>query len=230
MFKVSALTGFGAGGGAPIEIVGSVSGNISTVEGTTHALGNIDVGPASSDKNIILGITVVDQTSSTITAFTVGGVSLTQKLTVISLGAEPALAAIWVGDISSISGSQAISVTFAAGTESVGVSGVAVSGLRSLDPTMSDTDATESASQLTITSLAANAGGIAIACGGSSVHDATSTWSALTERADVQTGGDSINDHTHTAAWDLGVRSAANETIDFTGAGGDIAAAGAGFR
>ncbi len=213
---------------SPIKIVGSVAGNVFSTDQSTHALGNIDVGSASGDKNIILGITWSDDGTKTITAFTVGGVSLTEKATVNSGGAERVGSAIWAGDISSINGSQAISVTFNAATKSSGVSGVVVTSQQSLTPTMSDTDSNTSSAQLTITSLAAPIGGIVFACANTASRTGGATYGSLTERADLQSGGGSV-DHRHSAAWDLGKRTAANETVDHS-SGTQRSAAGAGFR
>lgn len=224
--RVTQIAGFGSGGGK-ILIVGSVAGNVSTSANTTHALGNIDVGSASNDKKVILGITWNDGEDRSITSLTVGGVSLTEQVSAHDPGSEDEHAAVWTADISSISGSQAISVTFSADVFAVGVSGVAVSGMLSI--TADNSDDHDSTLNLIITGLAAPAGGIALACGASSDQASTATWGALTERADLQTGGDVTEDHRHTAAWDLGLRVAANETLDFT-SGTTTAAAGAGFR
>ncbi len=227
MLRVNNLTGFGGGGGA-VVITGSVAGNVSTVDGVTHSLGNIDVGGTSSDKKVILGFSWEDGFATTISSCTVGGVSLLEKIAVGSGGGSDIGAAIWAGDISSISGSQAISVTFSAATESVGVSGVSVTGLLSLTPTMTDTDSTTASADLTLTSLAAEKGGIVFGCGGSSAEDTTVTWQSLTERAQQSTGGDAF-DHMHTSAWDTGLHVAANELLDFV-SGSTRSAAGAGFR
>ena len=224
--QVTQIAGFGVGGG-DVQIVGSVAGLVTTTSQTTHAMGNIDVGPASGDKKIILAITWNDGSVRTISAFTVGGVSLAEQINAADPGVENQAAAIWSADIQSINGSQAISVTFSGDVLAVGVSGVAVSGLLSITADNSDGD--DSTLNLTITNLAAPAGGVAIACGASSAHNTSATWGALTERADLQTGGNSADDHRHTAAWDLGLRTAVNETLDF-GSGAQTAAAGAGFR
>ncbi len=227
MLRVNTLTGFGGGGGGGIVIAGSVLGNVNTTNTTTHALGNIDVGPSSSDKNIILGITWSDDDPRTISSVTVGGVSLAEKVAVALVATEDLAAAIWTGDISSISGSQAISVTFSGNVQSSGVSGVAVSVLQSLTPTMTDTDTVVGTSTATLTALAAPGGGITFACAIGDSRLNSASWTTLTERADLQTAADA-EDHRHTAAWDLGARSAADATVDFTV--GDTAAAGAGFR
>ena len=220
------MIGFGAGGGG-VAIVGSVAGNVNTTNTTTHALGNIDVGVSSGDKNIILGITWSDDDARTISSFTVGGVSLSEKVDVALVATEDLAAAIWAGDISSISGSQAISVTFSAAVQSSGVSGVAVTGLQSLTPTMTDTDTVTSTSLATLTALAAPGGGIAFACATGHQRLNAADWTTITEQADLQTGPDAV-DHRHTVAWDLGARSASDATVDFTV--GDTAAVGAGFR
>ncbi len=224
--RVNSLTGFGGGGGG-VAIVGSVLGNKSTTRETVHALGSIDVGSASGDKNIILGVNWSDDTSRTISSLTVGGVGLTQRAFIETAGDDTG-AALYSGDISSISGSQAIVVTFDALTDSASVSAVAVSGLQSLVPTMTDTDSRGTAGQLVLTNLAAPGNGIAFACGACIVGTATATWGSLTERVDVQVTSPG-NDHRHTAAWDLGGRGAANETLDFT-SGSFLAVAGGGFR
>lgn len=210
-----------------LKIVGSVAGLVSTVTGDTHAMGNIDVGPASGDKKIILGITWADPIAFVITALTVGGVSLTEQVTVIDNGALDVNAAIFSADISSINGSQAISVTFNNPVQSVGASAIALSGLDSITADNSDSDT--ASTTLTITNLAAPKGGVAFAVGSNERHDNSSTWSTLTEQADLQTGSDGSNDHRHTSAWDLGERAAANETVTW-GASDTSAAVGAGFR
>lgn len=224
--QVTQLAGFGSGGGE-VRIVGSVAGLVSSTTQMTHAMGNIDVGPASGTKKIIIAVTWNDNDPQTVSSLTVGGVSLTEQLAVADPGTEDIGAAIWSGDIASINGSQAISVILSGNVRSVGVSGVAVSGLLSITADNSDGD--DSTLNLTITNLAAPAGGVAIACGASSAHNTSATWGALTERADLQTGGSDSDDHRHTAAWDLGLRTAVNETLDF-GSGAQTAAAGAGFR
>lgn len=213
-------------GGGGLKIVGSVLGNVNSSNQTTHSLGTVDVGPASSDKNIILGITVADDAPRTISSFTVGGVSLAEKVISRRAAALDLQAAIWAGDISSISGSQAISVTFNSQTESSGVSGVAVSGLLSLTPTMSDT-ANSGGSLITITGLAALADGIAFGVGVGEDPDNGITWGALTEKVDVQTAG-GVDDHRHGLAWELGLRAAADATFNSSASG--LAVSGAGFR
>ncbi len=228
MLKVNTLTGFGGGGAGPVTIVGTATNNVFSTDQPTHALGNIDVGSASGDKNIILGLTWSDADTRTVSAFTVGGVSLTERATVNSGGTEKIGAAIWTGDISSIAGSQAISVTFSGNCSASGVSGAAISGLQSLIPTMSDTDSNTSSAQLIITSLAAPASGIVFACAGTAARTAGATYGSLTERSDLPSDGGSP-DHRHSAAWDLGVHTAANETIDHS-SGTERSAAGAGFR
>ncbi len=215
-------------GDVGIKIVGSVAGNVSTTDAQVHSLGNINVGSSDSDKNAILTVSWFDAGGRTIITFTIGGVSLTEKVTASAIGSNVLRSAIWAGDISSISGSQAISVTFSSDVQSSGVSGVAVSNLESLTPTMSDTDSTISGAQLTITNLAAQTGGIVVGGGASADFDATASWGSVTERSDVQTGGAS-GDHRHSAAWDLGRHAAANETLDFTG-GDERLVVGAGFR
>ncbi len=226
MLRVNTLTGFGGGGGAGIEIVGSVLGNVNTTNNTTHALGNIDVGASSSDKNIILGFTWSAGDPRTISSVTVGGESLAEKIAEPFVATEDIAAAIWAGDISAVNGSQAISVTFSAATQSSGVSGVAVSGLQSLTPTMT-VGASAGAGPITLTALAAPGGGISFACNAGEQRANIIDWTTITERSDLQTGADT-QDHRHSAAWDLGARSASDATADT--ASGDLAAAGAGFR
>lgn len=226
MLRVAQLGGFGSGGGG-VGIVGSVAGLTTSTTQTTHAMGNIDVGPTNSDKKILLAVTWSAATPRTVSSLTVGGVSLTEQLAVADPGSEDIGAAIWSGDISSVNGSQAVSVVFSGDARSAGVSAVAVLGLQSITADNSDGD--DSTTSLVITNLAAPAGGIAIACGASSAHDTSATWGTLTERADLQTDSNATDDHVHTAAWDLGLRAAANATLTF-GSGSQTAAAGAGFR
>ncbi len=211
-----------------LVIVGEVLGNTSSAPSSTHSLGNIDVGGASADKNVILLISWDDTAGRVINSLTVGGVSLTQKASANSGGGEKIRTAIWVGDISSINGSKAISVTFDGGVDSVGVSGVAIAKLVSLTPEMTAGASTQSGSQMTLSNLAVSNGGIVVAVGGCENQGATATWGSLTERADVNTGSGGT-DHQHTAAWDLGKRVAANETLDFTG-GNNRSTVGGGFR
>ena len=220
---------FAMSGGArsPIAIVGTVSGNVNTTNNTTHALGNIDVGPSSTDKNIILGFSFSNNNPRTISSATVGGVSLTERVVIALVAGEDIAAAIWNGDISSINGSQAISVTFSSGTQSSGVSGVAVSGLSSLVPASTATDSSTGA-DTTLSSLSSPGGGFTFACGAGALFNAGFTWTNLTERVDVDTGTDS-QDHRHSAAWDLGGRVAQDVTIATSGSS-DMAVVGAGFR
>lgn len=209
----------------PVVIVGSVAGTVSSANGTTHSLGNIDVG-SGGKRHAIMLLTWEDP--GAITSFTVGGVTLTERTHVDASNNQ---SGIYTADVSSISGSQAISVTFASSVDSVGVSGVSVSGLQSEVPRMSDTDSSTGAgTTLTLTALAAQPGGIAVGCANYQADGETWSWSDLSERADVATGGDA-EDHRHTAAWDLGQRTAADETLTITsGGGGRRSAVGAGFR
>ncbi len=117
MLRVNALTGFGAGGAPPVEIVGSIAGDVSTAAGTTHNMGSFDVGVSDANKKCLLGITTKDAASHLITGVTLGGVALTEMVTQQHFAGPFYInAAIWGGDISSKSGSQAIVVTMAGNT------------------------------------------------------------------------------------------------------------------
>ena len=211
----------------PIAIVGTVTGTVSSADNVTYALGNIDVGDSSSDKNAIIVFSWSDVGTRTISSASVGGVALLEKVVVALSGNEELGSAIWAADISSISGSQAISVTFSTNTRSVGVSGVAVSGLKSLTPASTDTDGVTTG-DATLTALSAPGGGFTIACVAGELRANDFTWTNLTERADIQSGGD-LDDHRHGASWDIGGRAAQNVVIGVAG-GSDMAAVGAGFR
>ncbi len=215
-------------GVVPLSIVGSAAGLVSTATSTTQTMGNIDVGAASADKNAIIAVTMSDDDPVTITGVTVGGVSLSESVTITYAGNPDVTAAIWAGDISSISGSQSVVVTTSGTSNGAGASGVSVSGLRSLTPTMTVSDSSTN-TNTTLTALAAPSGGFTIACGANEEPASTATWESLTEKADVQTGAGG-QDHRHTAAWDLGARSAADEDLSFTGASANSATAGASFR
>ena len=210
----------------PIVIIGSVAGNVSSVDGTTHSVGNIDVGPGGS-KNVIMGITWNDGAVVALSSMTVGGVGLTIVAQVNNAGGSKTGSAICVGDISSINGSQAISCTFAAAVDSCGASGVSITGLQSLTETMVDTDFQDGGASPVITNLAAEINGIAFAVCANNADTVTASWSSLTEKADIATGSGGGN-HRHTSAWDLGERSAANETITWTDSD-KRTAVGAGF-
>ncbi len=217
--------------GVRIIIVGEVLGNVSSTPGLTHSLGNIDVGPSDSDKNIILGLTYSDEVSGgDVTSFTVGGVSLSEKVIATLTAGTDIIAAIYTADISSLSGSQAISVTFNVGPDSAGVSGVVVQRLRSLTPTMSVTDTDSFSGLLTMTGLAAQPGGIAFAVGSAVDLNNIPTWGTITQRSDLKTGASGADEHRHTAAWDLGGRSAANATLDFAESALSVVVSAAGFR
>lgn len=215
-------------GPVPLIIVGSVAGLVESTPSSTHAMGNIDVGAASGDKNAILGVTMSDFDSVSITEVTVGGVSLSESVTTVKTGSPDVTASIWAGDISSINGSQAIVVKTSAFSNGVGVSGVVVTGLKSLTPTMT-VSATSTTIQTTLSGLSALRRGIVIASAACEDFSKTVTWQSVTEKADLQTDSGS-QDHRHTAAWDLGLRVAADELVTFTGFSENSASAGAGFR
>ncbi len=228
MLKATALMGFGGGGIGPVSIEGSISGDVNTVGGTTHTMSSFDVGLSNPGKRAILLVTVSDESTGTIDDVTVGGVSLTERATAINTQAEFVRAAIWSGNISGLSGSQAIVITTSNPTESAGVSGVSVHNLKSLIPTDSGTYQNDNSATATISALSGSTDAIVIGCGVHQNDGQTATWNNLTEKADIATGG-GAEDHRHTAAWDLGERASADETISW-GSSANIAAAGASFR
>ncbi len=210
-----------------VTIVGSVLGNTSAGDSATHALGNIDVGSPSNDKNIIIGFTYSDVTTKTIVIATVGGVVLTEDAFDFSNSVASVGAGSFSGDISSLSGLQPISITLSGATDAMGCSGIVITGLDSLTPVVADADNSTGGEQVIVENLSAPVGGVAFAVGCSIDRPSTVTWGSLTKRVDVDVvdaGG-----HRHTAAWDLGLRVAADETLDFSG-GNRRAVAGVGFR
>ena len=211
-----------------VVVVGSVAGNVNTTNTSTHDLGTMDVD-SGGVRIAIMGISWTKGAVRTVATLTIGGESLTEVLDAASGGSEDIGAAIWIGDVSAVSGVQAIEATFSGGAaEASGITGVVLVGLQSETETMSDGDFTAASAQMTITGLASQPGGIAFACGGGSGRADAATWGTLTERSDVQTGT-SAADMRHTVAWDIVARSAADETLDFAG-GTTRAVVGAGFR
>lgn len=217
------------GAEAPVSIVGNIAGAVSTVSGTTHNMGSFDVGVSNGGKKCILAITTKDGSNHLISSVTLGGVSMTEIVTrQQSTGPDFMNGAIWAADISSKSGSQAIVVTMAGTTDDVGVSGVSVHDMKSLTPADTATNIDSGTPTIDLLSLSGPADGIVIACAASDDRTLTASWSSMTEKADLQTGGSS-SDHRHTAAWDLGFRASSTETITFSGSIHTVAAA-ASFR
>ncbi len=206
-------------------IVGEVLGNTHVTGGSVHDLGNIDVGPASANKACILGLSSSDGSTEPLTVFTVGGVSFLPFVNRAGSGGSPDLFSwLLIADISSLVGSQPIQATFSGSVNSSAVSGVAITGLRSLTPVMETTDSTNNDNTLLLNNMNAEEDGFIIGVSGAEDDGVFMTWSSMTERSDV----DVRNEHQHSAAWDLGLRARFDETINADGTG--RAACGASWR
>lgn len=213
----------------PVEIVGSIAGDVSSTPGTTHNMGSFDVGSSDANKKCLLGITTKDVSSHLITGVTLGGVALTE-IVILQHNAGPYYlnAAIWGADISSKSGSQAIVVTLDTATDDVGASGVAIHKMNSMTPSDTAIGSVAGGVNVVLANLSGPAGGIVIGASGNGDRTFTASWSSLAEQADVQTDVQS-EDHRHTAAWSIGGRSSSNETITWSSGGQGVGAA-ASFR
>lgn len=227
MLKVNNIIGFGASDGPPITIEGTLIGGVSTTGGTTHSVGNIDVGASNAGKRAIVLATVSRGGTYTIDDVTVGGVSLAQQVQIVTTTGDDLRSEIWAGAIGSLSGSQAVEIVTNISTDSAGASGVAVHNMQSDTPIDSATDEVDG-TVATLAALEGPGGGIVVGVAAHEADGVSASWSSMSERADVPSGG-GASDHRHTAAWDLGPRASANEVITWSGSDPNSAAA-ASFR
>jgi len=199
-----------------IKIVGEVAGNTSPVNTSVHNLGNIDVGPLATVKHCIMGITTSDGSTNILTGFTVGGISFLPFINQGKSGGTPDLIC-WglIGDISALSGNQQIIATFNGSVRNAAVSGVAVTGLESTTPVVETDAGTNGGLTLVLLNLEVEKDGIILAVECHESENTNSSWSSMTEKADVEVA----NQHRHTSAWDLGSRSLFSETITAGGNG-----------
>ncbi len=219
MFKVGALTGFGAGGGAPIAILLSDLGNINSTAGTSATFASVDVG-TGADRTLIVMASAedADTTTTTLTTCTVDGNSMTLSIEIHSGGTPDMMTAIFIKKLSTETGSISIVVGASAECNSWGMSAIVVTGLNSVTPFDSESDNNPGTS-IAATGFAGPVNGIAVGAVAVDSRSETLTWgSSLTERADLQTGGNS-DDHRHGAAYDLlpAGRAAATETVAWSG-------------
>ncbi len=219
MLRVSALTGFGGGGGAPIAILLSDLGNINSTPGTSATFSSVAVGSGSGRTLIVLAsVKDAGTTTPRLNSCTVDGNACTETVSKQVVDVDDVCdVAIYIKKLTTESGSVDIVLGVSAEVTSFGMSFIIVTGLQSITETDSATgsETNPSTSVATDTTLDGDSAGIAVGVAAHFSEGGAHTWaSSLTERSDVSTGG-SGGDHRHSTGYDLlpTGRVAATETV-----------------
>lgn len=209
----------------PASIAGQLVGDVdSTPNASTRTHSNINVGSANSGKIIIVALTHKNDTPgvASYNTLTLGGVNVGDGL-VFNYGYTGptyyGYTEVFAASISGLTGSQAFTVIMSAVVDSSVLTAIAVDNITSATAVMYAVDLLRSsdppATTLTASGVYCPAGGIVFGAATASDRTLTASWSSLTEQADLQSGA-SADDHRHTAAWAIGGRAAADETLTWS--------------
>ena len=155
---------------------------------TTYTFASQNLGTASGDRYIIVGVTARDfgTTAKSISSVTVGGVSATQVVGVQGAGSGTTISALWIAAVPTGTTGNVV-VTF---SEQFIKCDIALWAATAINSTATDTatDTVVSGNDLS-GAVDVTANGAVIAIGATDADARTSTWTGVTEDGEYATGG-----------------------------------------
>lgn len=186
-FAVNHLIGFGGRRASAPPTISYRASAIDGVPAATFTFASLDIGTAATNRFVVVGVGTRHNTSETISGVTIAGGSATLLASQnTSVGAENNIAALYGALVPSGSTGDVV-VTLSGSIAMIGVGVWAAYGLASVTPAVTATSVANPA----VLDVNVNTGDIIIAMsstGGSGVF-ATSTWSGVTERFDINPAG-----------------------------------------
>lgn len=181
------------------------------VNRTTYSL-SVDIGTEASDRFVV--VSTVGLGTNGVTAVTINSVSASEIVAAGGGGGTSIPSALWGATVTSGSGSQTVSVTFAALNNNCAIQAWALFGLGSTTPYHTNSNTTAAATSLS-TTLNIPQDGIAI--GWSGINNDGSggqTWTGLGEVVD-----DQVESITYSGASSSGMTAETGRTITCAGSG-----------
>lgn len=190
---------------------------VSSANATTYTFSAQNLGTAAADRNIVVCATGQDTGSAakSISSITVQGITASIAIQNQGNASNTSMTAIAIVNVPTGTTGDVV-VTFSEAFANCGISLFHIVGMGSTTPNHTNSTDLDN----TAVSVNVNAGGVVIGCGATSSSNPTSTWTNLTEVADISREASTGN---HTAAYTVsGSTQSLSCTCDFT-AGNDPA-------